>query len=122
MALFTAFQASVSGLLANQTMLATVGNNRANSTSTGFKGQRVDFQDLVYQNLRDGSAPGNGIGGTNPMQVGFGALVGSIDSNFTQGPLTTTGRNLDLGIQGEGFFVVNDGLRNLYTRAGALDL
>lgn len=122
MALFTAFQSGVSGLLANQTMLGVVGNNLANSNTTGFKSQRVEFQDLVYQTLRAASAPGNGIGGTNPMQVGFGVLVGSIDANFAQGSLSTTGRTLDLAIQGEGFFVVNDASRNLYTRAGALDL
>lgn len=122
MALFTAFQSSVTGLLTNQTMLGVVGNNLANSNTTGFKSQRVDFQDLVYQNIREGSAPGNGIGGVNPMQTGFGAKVGSIESNFSQGPLTTTGRKLDLAVQGEGFFVVNNGLRNLYTRAGALNL
>ncbi len=122
MALYAAFQAGVTGLLGYQTMLSVVGNNLANSSTTGFKSQRVDFQDLVYQNLSEGTAPGNGIGGTNPIQVGFGVNVGSIGSNFAQGPLQTTGRKLDLAIQGQGFYVVNDGQANVFTRAGAFDL
>lgn len=122
MALFAAFQSGVTGMLTNQTMLSTVGNNLANSNTTGYKAQRVEFEDLVYETLSPGSAPGNGIGGTNPAQVGFGVNVASINSNFAQGPLSTTGRNLDLAIQGDGFFVIDNGTRLTYTRAGAFDL
>src|SRR5262245_66462227 len=104
-------------------MLDVVGNNLANANTTGYKGESVQFQDLIYQSLRDGVAPGAlGGGGTNPQQVGFGAAVGSIASDFQQGNLQPTGRTLDLAIQGTGFFVVNDGQRNLFTRAGTFDL
>lgn len=123
MGLTSALFAGVSGLQIHQTMLDVVGNNLANANTTGFKSESVQFQDLIYQSLRDGVAPGAlGAGGTNPQQIGFGAAVGSIASDFSQGNLQPTGRNLDLAIQGTGFFVLSDGLRNLYTRAGTFDL
>lgn len=63
------------------------------------------------------------MGGTNPLQQGFGVRIGSIDSIQTQGSLEPSGNDLDFGLQGRGFFVVNNGTQNLFTRAGnfALD-
>lgn len=114
--------AGVTGLSANSQFLDVVGNNLANSSTTAFKSQRVLFKDLVYQTLNGGSAAGAESGAVNPSQIGFGVAIGSIGSMFQQGTLTPTGRNLDVGIQGNGFFVLADGFRTVYSRAGAFDI
>jgi flagellar hook protein FlgE len=122
MAISGSFYSGVTGLQTSQVMLNVVGNDLANSNTPGFKGQTVNFQDLIYQTLSQATALGGSVGDTNPKQVGFGAMVGSIETNFQQGALQTTGRPLDLALEGNGFFVVNDGTQNLFTRAGAFDL
>lgn len=114
--------AGVTGLSANSQFLDVTGNNLANSSTTAFKSQRVLFKDLVYQTINGGSSAGAESGAVNPSQIGFGVTIGSIGSMFQQGTLTPTGRNLDLGIQGTGFFVLADGLRTVYSRAGAFDV
>ena len=108
-----------SGLSANSTALDVVGNNLANLNTTGYKTQRTLFKDVVYQTLNSGSGSTQQVGGTNPVQLGFGVTVGGVDSLLAQGNLTPTGRNLDAGIQGTGFFVMTDGQQSLYTRAGS---
>jgi flagellar hook protein FlgE len=113
--------AGVSGLSAAQDLLDVVGNNLANLNTTGFKSQTPLFSDLLYQTLSPASASSNGSG-TNPIQVGYGTLTSTIDTNFSQGALTTTGNPLDAAIQGQGFFVANDGTQDLYTRAGAFSI
>lgn len=111
-----------SGLRANSTALDVVGNNLANINTTGYKTQRMLFKDVVYQTLNSGSGSTQQAGGVNPVQLGFGVTVGAIDSILGQGNLTPTGRNLDAGIQGAGFFVASDGTQNLYTRSGSFSL
>lgn len=119
MALTALFTGS-SGLLANSTALDVVGNNLANMNTIGYKTQRTQFKDLVYQQLDFGSAgDGANIGGTNATQIGFGVKVGAIDSLFLQGAVNPTGRPLDVALQGSGFFVVRQPTGNQYTRAGA---
>lgn len=113
--------AGVSGLTAAQDLLDVVGNNLANLNTTGFKTQTPLFSDLLYQTLSPASASSKG-NGTNPIQVGYGAMTSTIDTNFTQGALTTTGNPLDVAIQGQGFFLANNGTQNLYTRAGAFNI
>jgi flagellar hook protein FlgE len=113
--------AGVSGLTAAQDLLDVVGNNLANLNTTGFKSQTPLFSDLLYQTLSPASASSNGSG-TNPIQIGYGTLTASMETNFTQGALNTTGNPLDAAIQGQGFFVANDGTQNLYTRAGAFSI
>jgi len=71
--------------------------------------------------MRGGSAPSGGLGGTNPSQVGLGMTVGSIDLLMSQGALQVTGRATDLAISGEGMFILNDGVQNVYTRDGQFD-
>jgi flagellar hook protein FlgE len=111
---------SVSGLEGNQQMLDTVGNNLANSNTTGYKSQTTLFSDLVYQTLAPASIGSAGVtGGTNPVQVGSGVQVATIESNLSQGTLEQTGNELDMALQGNGYFVVNSGNQNLYTRAGS---
>jgi flagellar hook protein FlgE len=102
--------AGVAGLRAHQQMLDVVGNNLANVNTTGFKSQRVNFSDLLYQQI--GTAP-------NPVQVGFGVQTASIETNTQQGSLETTGGQFDMALQGNGFFVVNGGTGPFYTRAGS---
>src|ERR1700730_71044 len=97
----------VSGLQANQLSLDVIGNNLANSNTPGYKSQRASFADLFYETLRGATGGTSTLGGTNPIQTGFGVKVASIDTQLTQGSLDPTGNNLDLGIQGNGFFAVH---------------
>lgn len=110
--------AGVSGLKNFQTELDVIGNNIANVSTFGFKKSRVNFQDLLSQVSSGASAPTATKGGINPIQVGLGSTIGSIDTIDTQGNLQTTGRNLDLAITGNGYFTVKNGSQNSYTRAG----
>jgi flagellar hook protein FlgE len=113
----------VSGLRANQTMMDVVGNNIANVNTTGFKASQVTFQEALSQTLRGAAgSTATGRGGTNPIQIGLGTIVASVDDIFTQGAAQTTGRNTDLSLQGDGFFMVSNGGgdRN-YTRAGSFN-
>src|SRR5690606_1493630 len=70
------------------------------------------------QLLQGATRPPGDLGGVNPIQVGSGMNIGSIDQIFTQGSLESTGQNTDLAIEGDAFFVVNSGNRRFYTRAG----
>ncbi|MCB1142006.1 MAG: flagellar hook protein FlgE [Leptospiraceae bacterium] len=112
----------VSGLKNHQVRMDVVGNNIANVNTHGFKTERVTFQDMISQELAAASEPKENIGGVNPKQVGLGSLIAAIDKIMTQGSLQTTGKNTDLAISGEGFFVVKDGEKEFYTRAGAFNV
>jgi flagellar hook protein FlgE len=108
----------VSGLQNHQTRMDVVGNNIANINTTGFKRGRVNFQDILYQQLKGASRPTEELGGVNPQEVGLGMSIASIDTIHNQGSLQSTGVGTDLAIQGTGFFVLKDGTKFLYTRAG----
>ncbi len=109
----------VSGLINHQIMMDAIGNNIANINTIGYKSQRVTFSEAFDQVLRNGSGPTALSGGTNPIQLGLGMTVQSIDSLMGQGNLETTGQNTDLALQGDGFFIVNLNGNQYYTRAGA---
>ena len=109
----------VSGMRAHQTMLDVVGNNIANVNTVGYKASSVEFEDTLSQALKAAGAPQNGQGGTNPAQVGLGVQTAAINTSFTQGSAEATGVATDLMIQGDGFFVVNHGGQQVYTRNGA---
>ncbi len=111
--------AAVSGLRNHQTMMDVVGNNIANVNTAGFKSSTTVFQDVLSQTLRGSGRPASTTGGTNPAQIGLGSRVAGITTNFSQGSLQLTGRSTDFAIQGDGFFVVNQAGRQLYTRAGS---
>lgn len=115
--------AGISGLRSNQVMLDVTGNNIANANTIGFKSSGTVFQDTLSQMLTGAAAPdaANGRGGTNPMQIGLGVQVAAITTNFNQGSSQVTGRATDLMIQGDGFFIVNKGGQELYTRAGSFN-
>ena len=110
---------AISGLRANQFMLDVTGNNIANANTTGFKSSSTVFQDTLSQMLTAGAAPNGQRGGTNPIQIGLGVQVAGTSGNFTQGSNQTTGRPTDMMINGDGFFVVQDGNNLTYTRAGS---
>ncbi len=121
--MFKSLFSGVSGLAANLTNLDVIGNNIANSNTTGFKSGRVTFNEMLTQTIKSASRPvAGGLGGTNPQQIGLGTSVGSIDTNFAQGNFQTTGKKTDLAIQGPGFFVLSDGNSRSYTRAGIFGL
>jgi flagellar hook protein FlgE len=109
----------VSGLQNHQTRMDVVGNNIANINTTGFKRNRVNFQDMIYQQLQGASHPTEDVGGVNPKEVGLGMSVASIDTIHLQGSLQSTGVGTDLAIQGPGFFVLQDDGKTFFTRAGA---
>ena len=113
--------AGVSGMGAHMDKMDVIGNNIANVNTTGFKSSRATFQTMLSQTMEGGSAPQDGRGGTNPRQVGLGVTLGSIDKNMQQGNLESTGKNTDLAIEGDGFFILNAGGSNYYTRAGNTD-
>ncbi len=109
----------ISGLRAHQTMLDVTGNNIANVNTAGFKSSQVQFQDTLSQVLSNAGAAQPGIGGTNPAQVGLGVKVAGVTTNFQQGASQLTNRQTDMMISGDGFFVVNKGGEQVYSRAGA---
>ena len=117
-----ALYAGVSGLRSHQTRMDVIGNNIANVNTVGFKSSRVTFSEAFVQMMQGATRPSGQLGGINPVQVGTGVKVGSIDQLFTQGGLETTGQPLDLAIQGDGLFVLNNGQRRVYTRAGNFQL
>ena len=113
---------AVSAIKAQQTKLDVTANNIANVNTVGFKKGRAVFSSLLNTTIRTASAPTNNKGGINPSTIGMGVQVSSIDTIHTQGILGSTGRALDLAMQGEGFFTVTDGVNNYYTRNGAFNL
>ena len=112
----------ISGLKAAQTALNVIGDNLANLNTSGFKGSRISFANELTTTLRPAQAPAGGIGGINPLQVGSGVRVSSIDRDFAQGNLSPTGRPLDLAIQGDGFFIITDGFKDSFTRSGTFNV
>ena len=108
----------VSGLRNHQTQMDVIGNNIANVNTTGFKSGRVTFKEDFAQMVSGATRPNAQTGGSNPVQIGLGSQVGSIDTLFSQGNIETTGLNTDLALQGDSFFVVAKGSQNFYTRAG----
>lgn len=104
------FSAALSGLNVNQQKLTVIGNNLANINTVGFKASNVEFADLVHQSVGGPS--------DNPMQIGLGAVTGSISPNFSQGGIETTGISTHAAIQGAGLFLVGDPSARAYTRAG----
>lgn len=115
----------VTGLEAYQSQIDTISNNIANVGTTGFKGQSVNFQDMIYQSQGFATAPTQTTGGVNGKDAGLGVKIGSIDTNFSQGGLTTTGVNTNLAMNGDGFFILRKPNGNgspVYTRDGNFSL
>ncbi|WP_294374535.1 flagellar hook protein FlgE [uncultured Clostridium sp.] len=111
----------ISGMKVNQQKLDVIGNNIANVGTTAFKSSRAAFTDMLYQNAGTASAPTSNKGGTNAKQVGLGAKLASIDRIMSQGNALSTGRSLDACIDGEGFFIVGNGMINYENGGTTLD-
>jgi len=112
----------ITGLKNFQVAMDVVGNNISNVNTVGFKASRVNFETMLAQTIKAGRSSQENVGGTNPMQIGLGSQVSSIDKIMTQGSFQNTGVKTDLAIQGDGFFIVSDGNAYYYTRAGAFTL
>ena len=112
----------VSGLQNHQTRMDVIGNNISNINTTGFKKNRVNFQDILYQQLQGAARPTEEIGGVNPKEVGLGMSIASIDTLHIQGALQSTGVQTDLAITGNGFFILDNAGKQLFTRAGAFSI
>jgi flagellar hook protein FlgE len=112
----------VSGLENHQTRMDVLGSNISNVNTTGFKKNRVQFKDMLYQELSGAARPTETLGGVNPQQVGLGMSIASIDTIQTQGSMQSTGVQTDMAISGNGFFVLKNGDTTLYTRAGNFGL
>ncbi len=110
--------AGVSGLRNNQIRMDVIGNNIANVNTVAFKAGRVTFKEGFAQLLQGASRPPGDQGGINPIQIGLGMQIGSIDQIVNQGNLESTGLNTDVAIQGDSFFVVRKGNQSFFTRAG----
>jgi len=108
----------VTGLKNHQTKMDVIGNNIANVNTAGFKASRVIFQDIYSQTVAPASAGNGTTGGTNPMQIGLGVQLATIDVLNTPSSSQYTGNPLDLAIDGDGYFVIQDGSSYTYTRAG----
>lgn len=114
----------VSGLQAHQVAMDVEGNNISNVNTRGFKYSRADFGTMFSQTVKIATAPTDGRGGSNPLQIGLGVSVSSTTRIHSQGPVQTTSKNTDVAINGDGFFMVSDdgGLTRYLTRDGDFKL
>ena len=122
MGLTSALNTSLGGLAQNETSIDVLGNNIANAGTNGFKASSVLFTTQLSRTLSVGSRPTTTNGGTNPRQIGLGALSASIRKDFTQGSVTNSTSPSDLAIQGEGFFVLDSPDGQVYSRNGNFEL
>src|SRR2546428_748195 len=121
MALTSTLFTGLSGLDVNSTRLNVVGNNIANVNTVAFKASRALFKPQFYVTDNAGSPSTADFGGENPSQRGLGAVVASIEKDYSPGAIEVTGKSTDLAIDGDGFFVVQ-GKEQKYTRDGSFTL
>ncbi|HED54758.1 MAG TPA: flagellar hook-basal body complex protein [Phycisphaerales bacterium] len=119
MASTTSLFIGLSGLNANARNIDVIGNNIANVNTNGFKSGRLNFANALSRTVSEGSTPGTSTGGSNPIQFGQGVTVAGTQRNMNGGSLNGTGDGRDLAIEGNGFFIVERGDDQLYTRVGA---
>ncbi len=118
MSLIRSLNSGVSGLRSFQTKMDVIGNNIANVETAGFKSSRVSFAEMMNQRLGRSDSGGGSSSPQLSNEVGLGVRVSSIDRNFSQGAMQSTGIATDLAIEGNGYFMVDDSGQNLLTRAG----
>lgn len=120
-----ALYSGISGLKVHQTKMDVIGNNIANVNTVGFKSSQVTFSDVLYQTSSYASGPNEDTGraGVNPKQIGLGANFASVKTTMdSTGGSQRTDNPFDLMIEGDGFFIVNNGVQNLFTKAGSFTL
>jgi len=128
MALISALNSGISGLRVQEQRISVIGDNIANVDTVGFKEARVTFETMLSETSSFGSAATGNLGGSNPVQMGLGAMVGSIDRAFTRGALEATGLTGDLAIEDTGdlassFFILKDASGSeVYTRDGSFSI
>ncbi len=124
MGLSRSLSIGTSSLRAHQQKFDVISNNLANASTVGYKSNRANFEEQFNQIYTRGRKPnetsGFGVGGKNPLQMGLGVKLGSIQQNMQQGVIETTERPLDLAMAGEGFFIYNQNGIQQYSRAGAI--
>ena len=111
----------VAGLKTNQTRMDVVGNNISNINTVGFKYSRATFSDILSQTSKGASSPNSQLGGINPLQVGLGTAIASIDLVTNDGAPQSTGKNTDVALSGSGMFVLKKGSSFYYSRDGAFE-
>ena len=111
----------VSGLKSHQTRMDVIGNNIANINTVGFKSSRTTFSDILSQTTKGAASSTTALGGTNPVQIGLGAAVASIDLITSDGSPQSTGKNTDVALSGNGMFVLKNGDQYFYSRDGAFE-
>lgn len=109
----------LSGLNANSRSIDVIGNNIANVNTNGFKSGRLNFANALSRTVSEGTSPGSVVGGSNPTQFGQGVTIAGTQRNMTEGAPTGTGDSRDLAIEGSGFFIVESGEDQYYTRVGS---
>ena len=111
----------VSGLKSHQTRMDVIGNNISNINTVGFRSSRTTFSDMLSQTSKGAASPSANLGGTNPVQIGLGAAVASIDLVTNDGSPQSTGKNTDVALSGNGMFVLKNGDSYYYSRDGAFE-
>ncbi len=119
-----AFSTAATGMDAQQTMVDAIANNLANINTNGYKRSNVNFQDLLYLKIREaGSEVASGVTAPSGLEIGSGVRLASTSKIFTVGELQSTGNDMDIAIEGDGFLQVSlESGENRYTRDGALQL
>jgi flagellar basal-body rod protein FlgG len=121
--MFRSLNIAATGMAAQETQLNTIANNLANANTVGYKRQDAQFEDLLYQNVRAPGVAPDGSPIPTSTQVGTGSRIVATSRSFAQGAIQQTGNNLDLAIEGGGFFAVTQANgQQAYTRAGNLQL
>lgn len=114
---------AATGMQAQQTNMDVISNNLANANTTGYKRSRGNFEDLMYQNIIPaGAETANNTKIPTGIQIGMGSKTASVEKLFSQGNFTQTENDLDVAIEGRGFFKVLRGTQEAYTRAGSFKL
>ncbi len=117
-----ALSSGVTGLRVHQNWLDVTGDNLANLNTIAFKSSNVTFAELLSQTVRQATGPVGGLGGTNPQQLGSGVGMAGVTRNMSQGNISATGQDLDVAIDGAGYFVLNNGTQDAYTRMGSFGI
>ncbi len=119
-----AFSTAATGMTAQQMMVDIIANNLANINTTGFKRSQINFQDLVYVQMKEpGTEVASGINSPVGMEIGSGVRAAANVKVFSPGELENTGRSLDIAITGEGFLqVIMPNGETRYTRDGSLQI
>ena len=118
-----AMWSAASGMNAQQMLIDVMSNNLANVNSTGFKKSRTEFEDLFYQIYKEKGTPTE-AGSTSPVgiEVGMGTRPVAVQKIFTQGDIVQTNNDMDIAIEGDGFFRIMQGDTEVYTRDGAFKI